>query len=157
MKDDRELEIELDIDPNALDRECVKQPRLRRYYGRLLADARRDVAVAKADRDLTEAELRLKIRTKPNDYDLEKITEAAVGETVLTQPGYKRAARRVIDSQHEVDVLAESAVAAIDHRKKSLEDLVQLQLAGYYAEPRLPAGGGREAVERAVWRKGSRK
>ncbi len=153
-------QIELDIhpDPNRLDEEWVGQPRLRFRYGQELAEARRTLAQAKAELDVVEAELSLRVRAKPDEYDLEKVTEAVVSATVEVQPKRKRARQAVVDAQHEVDVL-DAAVSAIDHRKKALEDLVQLHLAGYFATPRAPAGVKDEVdsmSQRTTWRRGTK-
>ena len=139
MKDRREIEAELHPDPNELDREWVNQPRLRFRYGVRLADARKALSEAKADVELTSVELELTIRSKPAKFGLDKVTEAAIKATVLQQEEYTTAKNAVIGAQHEVDVL-DAAVSAIDHRKKALEDLVALFLAGYFAKPNAPEG-----------------
>lgn len=160
MQSEEQMRLDIDVDLNRLDEQWVGQVRLRRHYGRLLADARRDLADAKAELKLVEAELKLAIRTKPDEFDLDKVTESAIEATVVVQPRYKAAQRRVIECQHEVDVLDESAVAAIDHRKKALEDLVQLYLSGYFAAPRAPEGAKESMADREqreAFRRGSGK
>ncbi|MCK9570191.1 hypothetical protein M0R72_14700 [Candidatus Pacearchaeota archaeon] len=146
MKDRKEIESELHPDPNELDREWVNQPRLRFRYGARLAEARKLLSEAKADMELTTAELELTIRSDPSKFGLDKVTEAAIKATVLQQDEYTNAKKVTIQAQHDVDVL-DAAVSAVDHRKKALEDLVALFLAGYFAKPRAPEGAKEKMEE----------
>jgi hypothetical protein len=139
------IELEIHPDPNELDKEWCNQPRLRFRYGQELADARRGLATAKAELEVSEAELDLAVRSDPGKYGLEKVTEAAVKSTVPTLKQYQKAKRAVIDAQYAVDVL-DAAVSSIDHRKKALEDLVQLFMMDYYSKPKAPEGA-RERME----------
>lgn len=153
----KEIELQLHPDPNDLDTEWVEQPRLRFRYGADLADAKRSVSEAKAELELTTAELELAIRSNPAGFGLDsKVTEGAVKATVLSQEGYTKAKNALIQAQHDVDVL-DAAVSAIDHRKKALEDLVALFLAGYFARPTAPSGAKdrmAEVSKQAVRQKG---
>ena len=49
--------LEMEIDENALDEEWVEQPSLYFRYASMVADARRDLDQAKANLDLTKAEV----------------------------------------------------------------------------------------------------
>lgn len=143
-----------DIDPNALDKEWVNQPRLYYTYASEAAEARDAWERAKAEKEVMEAEMEeaeaevsLKIRRNPDGYNLEKVTEDCIKKTVLLQAEYKAAQRllfqaqqKVIKAKSKLD-LAEVAVKTLDHKKAALEDLVRLRLANYYAEPRDPSGG----------------
>lgn len=124
-----------EIDPHALDREWVAQPRMYYEWAARLADARRDADLAKQELDVVEAETELDVRDNPGDYDLDKVTEATVKAVVAQAPKRIAAAKAVTEAKHRADVLA-AAVSALDHRKKALEKLVELHLANYYSEPR---------------------
>ena len=145
MKKRCEIVLEIHPDPNLLDEEWVAQSSLRFSYGADLADAKRTLQSAKAELDVTEAELKLAIRSDPAKFNLDKVTEDVVKSAVLLEPEYQKAKTHVIESQHDVDVL-DAAVSAIDHRKKALEDLVDLFLAGYYAKPKA-SDGSREQMQ----------
>lgn len=138
-----------DIDPDRLDEQWCGQPGLYHAAAVRLADARQAHAEAKAALDVTEAELSLAVRRDPQDpaWRLDKATEASVAAAVLTQPGYRKALQAVIEAKHAVDVL-EADVWALDHRKKGLENMVQLRLADYYSEPRKPRDVSKEDVRR---------
>ena len=139
MKDQREIELDICVDENALDQEWVLQPRKYFRYAAKLADARRDLDQSKTEVELVKAELELAIRSNPEKFDLQKVTEAAVTATVLSQAEYGRARQAALDAKHTVDVL-EAAVTALEHRKRALEGLVQLRLANYFSSPKAPEG-----------------
>ena len=127
------------IDPLALDEEWIRQPGLRNAYGVDLAGCRKAWEEAKNYYKVVEAETAMLVRKSPGTYGLEKVTEKAVEQTVPIQPAVKDAAQEIVDARHDMDVM-EAAVAALDHKKKALEKLVELHLADYYGEPRAPAG-----------------
>lgn len=161
MKDlpHREIELDISVDENALDREWVGQPRLFFRYAAKLADARRDSEQAKTEVELVKAELELAIRSSPEKFELAKITEAAVTATVLSQGEYGRVRQASLDAKHTVDVL-EAAVTALEHRKRALEGLVQLRLANYYSSPKAPEGAKEDMAEmekRLVRNRGQRR
>ena len=159
MKDTKEIELDVSVDENALDVEWTFQPRKYFRYAAKLADARRDADQAKTEVELTKAELELAIRSNPEKFDLTKVTEAAVASTVLSQAEYSTARQADLDARHTVDVL-QAAVAALDHRKRALEGLVQLRLANYYSSPRAPEGAEedvREMEKRLVRNRGRRR
>jgi hypothetical protein len=124
-----------EIDKNQLDREWVRQPGLYHKYALQLADAKRDFEQAKTAVDLAEASADSDIRERPQKYGIEKVTEAAVKATVAGHKAVKEAIAALHEARHKVDVL-QAAVTTLDHRKKALENLVDLRLADYFAEPR---------------------
>lgn len=153
-----QLELEITPDPDQLDREWVDQPKLRMSYGVQLANAKRELAQAKADLEVTESELAQAIRLDPQRYGLDKITEAAVKNVLMLQPAYQACQKRLIRTQHAVDVMF-AVISAIEHKKSALEDLVRLRLADYYSECRAPEGA-QEQMDRltkeAIRRRGNR-
>ena len=133
-----------DLDVNRLDEEWVRQPALYHEHAMILADARQSHEQKKAELEVLAAEIDRDVRTRPSAFGLEKITEAVVANTVLIQPPYRLLQKEVIEAKHNV-AIAESAVAALDHRKKALENLVQLRLSDYFSEPRAK-GPAREVM-----------
>lgn len=156
--DQKEIDFELAIDQNSLDQEWLDQPRMYFRYAAQLADARQAYDAARADLDLTKAELDLAIRSDPQQFDLGKVTEASIQATILNQKAYTRARDKLSAAKHEVDVL-EAAVGALDHRKRSLERLVELFLANYFSRPSAPNGTQEEVdqmAKRAIRARGRR-
>ncbi len=130
-------EDDLKIDETALDIEWLDQPTLMFKYGKLLAYARMEADLSKENLNLVKAELDKDIRTNPEMYAIDKITEAAIQNTILTQSKYKKAYQRYIDASFEVNIL-QSAVSAVDQRKTALENMVRLHGQQYFAGPRIP-------------------
>lgn len=125
----------LDIDKESLDEEWLNQPRLYKEYSDLLAEANRDMDDAKNELEITRAELEQAIRLKPNKFALAKVTDNSVKACILAQDEYQTQQRVYLDAKHRADIL-KGAVAALDHRKRALENLVYLHGQGYYATPR---------------------
>jgi hypothetical protein len=151
-------ELRLEIDENRLDDEWIGQPRLYYEYASKLADAKRDLEEAKAEAEVTKANLAQLIRTDPEKFGLVKVTEKSVEEAVAVQNDLADALREVREARHLVDVLT-GAVASLDHRKKALEKLVELFLANYYSSPKASGRAGEamdEKEKRAVRRGGRR-
>lgn len=125
-----------DLDKYRLDEECVSQVKLYATHASQLADAKRELAEAKAAMDVVEAELDLDIRNDNVKYNLPKITEGGVKNVIILNTGFQKARRIVMKKQHKVDIL-EAAVRTLDHRKSSLQGLVSLTLADYYSKPHI--------------------
>ena len=147
MKDNGQQSSFTDIDLDRLDEAWCAQPGLYHRYAVQLADAKRKHAEAKASLDVVEAETALKIRKAPEAFlgDV-KPTEASIAACVTTQKIVRKALAVVIEAKHACDVL-EAAVWALDHKKKGLENMVQLHSMNYFSAPRTPANVSRESVE----------
>lgn len=136
-----------DLDSNRLDGEWLNQPRLYHENALKLADARAELERAKSHRDVVAAELDREIRLDPAAFDIAgKVTEGAITNTILLQKRHRLAEEQVIQAKHTVDVLV-AVVEALDHRKKALENLVQLEARDYFSAPRAPVGSGGKAVK----------
>lgn len=134
-----------EIDPNRLDEEWLRHPRLYHEHAIILADARQELERAKADQELEVADLDRRIRTSPSEYGLEKITETVVANTIILQEDYQSVLRKVIAAKHNV-AIAEAAVSTMEHRKKALENYVQLRGMDYFSEPKA-RGPAREKMD----------
>lgn len=136
-----------EIDENALDREWIAQPILFYQYAERLADARLELDEAKANFDLVGAECDYAVRSNPQVYDLDKVTERAVEKAVINQEEFQAAQRKVQKAKHKVDVL-QAFVTALDHRKRALEKLVDLFGMNYYAKPEAGTAESKETMSR---------
>lgn len=137
---------DIDIDDLRLDQEWLRQPRLYLKYAEKLADSKRSLDEAKNELEVIRADVAKMIRTSPESFGLAKATEGAVAETMVRQDEVRAAERAVVEKKYEVQIL-EAAVQAIEHRKRALENLVSLHLAGYFSEPRA-TGESKEHVDR---------
>lgn len=132
---DSDYSKDINIDEGALNEEWERQASLYVHYSIKVASAERKRNKAKEKLDVTKAELDRDIRKNPADFGLEKITDTPVANCILTQDEYKEAHEELIETSYELSVL-QGVLRAFDHKKKALENLVSLHIAGYSAEPR---------------------
>jgi hypothetical protein len=130
-------EEDIRIEETALDVEWLEQPGLMLRYSRHAANCRIEVDKAKEAFDLVKAELDKEIRSFPDRFGIEKITDKVVESTLPMQLDYKEASERLINAKFELDV-AQGAVKAIDARKDALENLGRLLGLQYFAGPKIP-------------------
>jgi len=135
-----------EIDPNRLDEEWVAQPKLFMKYSMMLADARRQLDIAKSKLEVVKAEVDRDIRRNPIKYGLDgRVTEKSIEALVPLQKKFRKGLAEVHNAKHSVDILY-AAVTTLDHRKKGLEKLVDLHGQQYFSAPRA-SGENKEAME----------
>jgi hypothetical protein len=127
------------LDKNRLDQEWVQQIPLFAEWADKLAEARQTERRAKAQLELTEAEVKLSIRRNPQQYGFEKVTEGTAAELLTVDKRYQKALADHHAAEHTVDVY-KAKVDTLHQRKGGLEDLVRLRLADYFSEPKAPPG-----------------
>ncbi len=125
----------LQIDEHRLDEEWTGQPKLYYKWAAEHAEAILAVDTAKTTVDLVKAELDQEIRANPEKYGISKITETVVTTTILGDPEYQAAMKKVNVARYEVNIVA-AAVVALEHRKRALEKLVDLHGRNYFSEPK---------------------
>lgn len=130
-------EKDIEIDGEALDQEWLNQPRLVMQYTKYSAQKRKLLEEAKQNLDIAKAEADKKIRTNPEKFGIEKITETVVANTILNEKGYKQAYTEYLEAKYEAD-MAQGAVNAFEHRKSALENLVRLFGQQYFSGPNMP-------------------
>jgi hypothetical protein len=140
-------EEDIRIDETALDVEWVEQPALMMKYARLAADARKYLDQKKEALELLRAEIDKEIRQNPTEFGIEKITENAVQNTIITTEQFREANQKVINAKFDVDI-AQAAVIAVSQRKDALENLVRLHGQQYFAGPKIPRNLHDEAEKR---------
>lgn len=143
----REDDKFLHIDLGNLDSEWARQARLYNNWGNRLADAHLALDRAKNTLKVTGAECGKEIRRYPERFGLKRATEGAVKDEILLHPAYQKAVRIMNRKKHAAAIL-EAAVEALQHKKKSLEDLVRLRLADYFSEPQPPKEARRKLEEK---------
>jgi hypothetical protein len=92
---------------------------------------------ARVNLDLVKAELDKEIRTNPEKFGIEKVTEAAVTHTIISQGKYKESQEELMQAEYESNI-ASAAVNAFNARKVALENLVKLYGQQYFAGPKMP-------------------
>jgi hypothetical protein len=124
----------LTIDLNNLEEDCAEQPKLMAQWSKCLADARKEVKDAKNALKLAAAELSLKIRRSPEDFGIDKATEAAVEAVILTNRDYQIHQENLVGAEYNEDVL-DGFVKAIVDRKSELQNETQLHGQTYWSKP----------------------
>lgn len=139
-------EFNPDINEHQLDKEWLKFPRVYYQWSVKLADARRDMEVARRRSDLLKAELGSDIRNDPVKYGIGKVTETAIEAAILGQPLYTKAIESYATQRHNVEVI-QAAVSALDMKKAALEGMVKLLALNYYSTPRASDEATRETAD----------
>lgn len=130
-------ETDLKIDETSLDVEWLDQPVLFMKYAKHSAEKDKEKDEAKEQLELCKAELDKEIRSFPDRFGIEKITDKVVENTILLQPDYKEASANFIQARFEW-MVAKGAVDAFNQRKEALENLVKLNGQSYFAGPQVP-------------------
>lgn len=123
----------LEIDKYNLDEELLQQALLYLEWSDAKAQAEQERDKAKEQLDLTRAELDISIRRDPKAFGLEKITEGAISNIILTQDKYQKAEIVYLEMRYSYNVIS-GALEALSHKKSALENLVKLFLNNYWAE-----------------------
>lgn len=132
-----DYELDITIQEDQLDIECLEQPRLMLKYTRHAAEMRRKADEAEEALDVVKAEVEKEIREDPEHFNIPKITEAAVKAAILLERRYKAANKTFINAKFEAKV-ADGAVKAFENRKDMLEALIKLHGQSYFAGPSVP-------------------
>jgi hypothetical protein len=132
-----ELKKMLEIDVDALDVEWIRHPAVFMEVSEELADARTKLDKLKFKLDVMEADEEKDIRENPEDRGIAKLTEGLVKSALASAPKLQAFKTKIIDQQHEVNLLA-SCVGALEHKKRALEKLVILHGQQYFAGPAAP-------------------
>jgi len=132
-----DYENDIQIRQDELEMEWLDQPSLMFKYAKNAAEMRRLLDLSKEKLDLAKAEIDKEIRTNPEKFGIEKITETVVANSMLATFKYKKANEEFLNAKYEVDV-AQAAVVAISQRKDALENLVRLHGQQYFAGPKVP-------------------
>lgn len=128
-----EYEKEITIDKNQLDTEWLLQPKKFLEISKASVEAEDEVARAKDNLEIVEAELYAMY--KAQTINSKAPSDKAVDSSVKLNNRYKLATDEYLEKLKTKKIL-DKAVMAFDHRKKALENLVDLHLAGYFAAPK---------------------
>jgi hypothetical protein len=122
----------LDIGENLWE-EWKRQQSLTRAAGRAKADAKHALSQAKAQLKVLGARLKLRIRTDPKEFGLDKITEDAVKSAMEVSGEYREMEAKIRRLEWEEDICSVEVSANVD-RRKALENMVQLLSIEYHSE-----------------------
>jgi len=122
-----------DISLNGLEEACQANPRITFDWCKRLAEAKRDAKIAKSKLKLTEAELMLDVKKRPEAYGLEKPPMDVVNAAVVSCAAYREADKNLIQKEFDRDEI-EAVVDALSDKKEQLSNLVKLHGQGYFSK-----------------------
>jgi hypothetical protein len=146
------FENDLQIDKFSLDDEWLNQSILYYTWSKNQADAVAERDKAKQQLELTKSQLDVNIRSFPDRYKIEKVTEAAVQNTIIADSSYQEALSEYQTAVYNVNVLS-GGLEALNHKKYALENLTKLFLSGYWTEARVQnniSSDSREKQEKQI-------
>lgn len=137
----------LDINEFELDKECIRLPS---QYGQAAwqaGETLRDIGEAKADLEVLEAEIHLKVRQNPGAYGItEKLTEGSIKEVTAINPKIRDLSKKLRALEHKLE-MENVLVKAIDKKRSALGNLVDLHCAGYHSTVK-PSGEGKAVLKK---------
>lgn len=132
------LDQDLSIDPDSLDVEWLRQPRLFMKWSEMFADASNELEDAKMKLEVTRAEVDAAIRLNPEEFmGNVKVTEGSISATILTHKDYQAVNQEYLRLRYRADLL-KKAVSAMEQKRDALENLVKLHGQNYFAGPSSP-------------------
>ena len=139
MAQEHDYKEDAQIDPQALPAEWERQPQLFIYWAEEHAYAMQKRDKAKERLDLLRAQLDSDLRINFTEYGFAaKPTEAAIAAAILQQPDYIKAQDALSDEYVNVNIMM-AAKNGMETKRKALENLTQLQIAGFYGANTAPA------------------
>jgi hypothetical protein len=116
------------IDVCNLVEECSRQAHLYAVAAKLLCEAKSVFRAAKANFELTKAEVESDIRRNPSEYGLDKVTEASIISTATKTEEVIKARDFLLEASDRVDE-AEVLVSVLDQKRSMLNNEVQMALS----------------------------
>ena len=134
------MKFKASIDEARLDREWLNHSEMVHEAIVALVEAKRELEEAKNELEVEDAEMSLFVRkSDPQDWNLQKFTEDIIASLVISSKEHQDAAKAVVQAKYKVDMLA-AAVTALDHKKRALENLVDLHGMDYFSPPKATNG-----------------
>jgi hypothetical protein len=88
--------------------------------------------------ELEEADMDALVRADPQAFDIKKLTEGAIKSAVKNSTDYQKAVDRLHKATLFMNRMA-GAKTAFEQRRKALENLTELAIAGFYSATSGPA------------------
>lgn len=127
------------INEHELDKECVRLPAQYHQAAWQAGETIRDIDEATAALKVKEAEVFLAIRgAEPSKFGLDKYSEASIKEIAELDPTLIQMKAKLRQLDHKLG-MENVLVKAMDYKKRSLTNLVELHSNGYQAQVRTSA------------------
>lgn len=130
---------DLQIEFYNLENNLIEQPGLYMKYAQEGVNINEKKDRLKQELEVLKSNLDAKLRGNFEEYGFEKSpTEAAVKAWINKNDKIITISTDIIELQRESGIIS-AALVALEHRKKSLQGLVQLYAAGWFAEVKTPS------------------
>ena len=132
---ERKLDFEKDlgIDKYKLDEECLSHPVLYYHYSEMAVNAKNEVGVLADNLKLKMSEANVEIRNRFTKKEI-KFTEAVISAEVEKDASVIEAREELREAELNYARI-HAGVAAFEHRKSQLDNIVRLYIAGYFSTP----------------------
>lgn len=134
VPEERDYVKDMEIDPNALDVECLQQPKLFMYYAMASAEAIHATELLEERVKVLKAKVAMAVRKNPEQYGVSKATEACIADIVAIQFEVQEVENRLIECRKQ-SVLSGYCVKGANVKKEMLEALLKLHGQSYFAGP----------------------
>lgn len=124
----------LDIPLDQLDAVAARIPKRMFDWGIALADIKKRVKQQQRRVKSVFAELDIAVRRNPQEYGLEKVTEASVTAVIEVNELYKEAVDRAIQLEYNKEVI-ENYLQSLSEMGREIRNLTELFAHMYWAKP----------------------
>lgn len=125
------------IDSKNLDREIEEHGQKFMEWVERYASAEKEILAAERNLKIVKAEVENKIRSNPEKYNLEKVTDSVVKAKVRVSKKVNIAAERFENAKYDLEVMRGMREEMGANRKKMIEKLVDLWISGVHSDPRV--------------------
>lgn len=141
----REYREDMLIEKFDLPMEWERQPQLYLHWAEEAVFAQTERDSISSQVDLLRAQLDSDIRLHPAEYGFVdgdqnaiKPTEPAIKACILQQPNFKEKSEELASATQTVNIM-NAAKAGMDHKRRALTSLTELQIAGFYGSNTAPS------------------
>ena len=132
-----------DLDPNKLEIDWILQPKLMREATDRRASVIYDIGEKKAEIEVKHAELKYDVRTNPETWGLEKVTEGAIQDCLADHEELLELNSELRKLEHQKELL-KGLIDSLGDRKSALENLVKLHGQDYFSVPYVAGPSGKK-------------
>lgn len=145
-------DIKLEINPSAIDEACANHSVLFAEAGIRVSDAKESLERTKLLVKEVRSALDADIRNNPDEYGLEKLTEAALNSVIERDKSIIGLEKARIKIELSVNLLS-NFLSAFEHRRSMLNNIVTLIQTGTYQYSRESGEGIRNSYRDAIAKK----
>ena len=143
------IKEDLRVDIYNLHIEAQLYPALVEKWGTRLAEAKEEIKQAKDKLDMVYADLDFKIRNDPDEYEVKKVTNETVKSAIMRETEHQQANENYLKACKNVDII-QVACNTIDAKKSTIKHEVELYIAGYFSDPKIPKEFKQQEKEKTV-------